>query len=321
MVFQLEPSDIGAIRFGISPGHELCQAIGALQQPGSAPLLWGWMRGLKGLDELHSYGVLTALIPPTGYFPDFLTTPPWTDMSPADEIQALRDADPVGMRVDLTKIRQRAQGLRRELIDSMLADPVAARPVIADAWEEVWSVTLAPHWDQLHRLLSADISHRTRTIAQIGTSGMVDSLHDRVQWAEGSVRVRMRSWSEDVDCAGRGLLLVPSMLGAPYCSVLTEYPVQPTLFYPAHGASDAWHRAGPERDRALAALLGDGRSRVLRCLDGPRSTTEVAELNGIVASTASHHLSLLRDARLVTSTRDGARMMHARTVLGDALLD
>jgi hypothetical protein len=48
----------------------------------------------------------------------------------------------------------------------MLAAPERARALIADAWEEGWDRLLAPHWDALHRLLTADVApqphHRNR---------------------------------------------------------------------------------------------------------------------------------------------------------------
>ncbi|GAB6859125.1 helix-turn-helix domain-containing protein [Microbacterium xylanilyticum] len=46
----------------------------------------------------------------------------------------------------------------------------------------------------------------------------------------------------------------------------------------------------------------------------------MAEEAGIARSTASHHLTVLRDAGLVVSSRDGSRMMHLRTPLGEALV-
>jgi DNA-binding transcriptional ArsR family regulator len=102
--------------------------------------------------------------------------------------------------------------------------------------------------------------------------------------------------------------------------VLTEKPVQPTLFYPVHGLSERWLDRDRSTRRSLAALMGDGRARVLDCLDGPRSTTDTAAACHLAISTASRHLSLLREAGLITTVRDGSQAQHARTILGDALV-
>jgi hypothetical protein len=45
--FRLAPDDISAIRFGISPGHELCHAIRVLQRPDDQPMQWGWLREVR----------------------------------------------------------------------------------------------------------------------------------------------------------------------------------------------------------------------------------------------------------------------------------
>lgn len=40
----------------------------------------------------------------------------------------------------------------------------------------------------------------------------------------------------------------------------------------------------------------------------------------LAVSTASHHLAVLRASRLVDSRREGPRVVHARTPLGEALV-
>lgn len=59
---------------------------------------------------------------------------------------------------------------------------------------------------------------------------------------------------------------------------------------------------------------------VLLALRAPLSTSEVAAAGGLAVSTASHHLARLAAARLVDSRRDGARVVHVRTPLGEALV-
>jgi DNA-binding transcriptional ArsR family regulator len=320
VVFQLGSDDVTGIRFGISPGHELCNAVAVLQQPNAYPLQWGWLRSVQQRIPADALAVLTTVIAPIGYFPDFLTTSPTWQMSPADELVALRAAALPGVLVDLEKVHDRATGARRDAVARMLADPADALARIADAWEQVWQRLLAPHWDALHRLLSADIAYRARLIATDGLAVMINALHDRVSWQAGEVRVQLRIWNEVVPCEGQGLLLVPSVFSRAGCSVLTEKPVQPTLFYPVHGLTEMWHARDRDTRRALAALLGDGRARVLDCLDSPRSTSDTAAVCTLAVSTASHHLTLLRNAGLVNTTRQGQTAMHSRTVLGDALV-
>ncbi|WP_350347603.1 DUF5937 family protein [Agromyces sp. G08B096] len=318
--FRLAPDDLSAIRFGISPGHELCHAVRVLQRPAEHPLQWGWLRAVRDRVPRESFDVLALLIGPEGYFPDFLTATPSWDMTPADEAARLREV-PVGpMRVDLEKMLLRSSGARQDAIARMRDQPERARAMVADAWTSVWEALLAPVWTQLERLLRADIAVRARRIATEGIAAMAGDLHRSVDFESDAVRVAMRWHSEVLDCRGSGLVLVPSVLGSAGCSVLTEPPAQPTLFYPAQGVTETWARDPAEAERALGALLGPARAGILLAAHAPRTTSQVAADAGLALSTASHHLTVLREAGLVASRRDGSRVLHLRTPVGEAVV-
>ncbi|MEU9746134.1 ArsR/SmtB family transcription factor [Streptomyces niveus] len=118
----------------------------------------------------------------------------------------------------------------------------------------------------------------------------------------------------------------PSSGRAPLALVDNADPERPlVLRYPV--ALDlADHRAlwaqpaptGP--DGGLAALLGTTRARVLRAVENTASTSELALRTGISDATASHHASVLRAARLVTTRREGSGVRHELTPLGRGLL-
>ncbi|MGF6822372.1 hypothetical protein M2317_001276 [Microbacterium sp. ZKA21] len=318
--FQLSHGDIQAVRFGISPGHELAHAVRVLLRPAQHPLQWGWLRSVRERLPRDSFALLAAVIGDDGYMPDFLTAAPRWDMTPDAEVDALRTAALEPMRVDFGKMVLRSQGARQQALRDMQAHPIRARRMIADARSEVWDAALAPVWPQLERILRADIATRSRTIAASGISAMAGDLHERVSWGDGAVRVRLRKHSEHVDCRGSGLVLVPSVMSSWGCMVLTEPPAQPTLFYPARGVTAGWARDSAETDAALGALLGPARADVLLAAGSARTTSQVARDAGIAVSTASHHLGILRDAGLIASERDGNRMLHLRTPLGEAMV-
>ncbi|WP_258133265.1 helix-turn-helix domain-containing protein [Microbacterium sp. MYb64] len=318
--FRLSPGDIQAVRFGISPGHELAHAIRVLLRPEQYPLAWGWLKEFRGRVPREAFGVLAQVIGADGYMPDFLTTTARWDLTPDDELAAIRSAPLGGMRVDLGKMVVRSSGRRQEALRGMQDDPARARAVIADAWAEVWESAMAPVWPQLERILRADVAVRSRSVATEGLAAMASGIHPWVSWGDGSVRVRLRRHSEDVDCRGSGLVLVPSVMSSWGCMVITEPPAQPTLYYPARGVTAGWARDADDLVHALEALVGPVRAGILLAAHVPRTTTRVAEEAGIAASTASHHLRVLRDAGLLVSTRDGARMMHLRSPLGEALV-
>lgn len=99
-------------------------------------------------------------------------------------------------------------------------------------------------------------------------------------------------------------------------------------FSPQALSAGARTAADVERTQELAdvfRLLGDNsRLRIaLFCLDRPRAVTEVSEGLGLGVSLVSHHLRLLRAARLLRSERRGRQVLyltadeHVRCVLLD----
>jgi DNA-binding transcriptional ArsR family regulator len=318
--FRLGSSDISAVRFGISPGHELVHAVRTILRPQSAPLHWGWFRGLDGRPSGEAFRLLAVICGVDGYLPDFLTATPSGDMTPAEEAERLRQVPAERLRFDLEKMVLRSTGARQQEIRDLIAAPDRARTLIAEAWQEVWDALLAPVWPQMLRLLRADVAVRARRSSDAGLAEMAGTLHSTVTWADEVVRVQMRKHEEVVDCGGTGLVLVPSvMMSTRGCAVLTERPAQPTIFYPAHGVSETWHRDGADALAALTALLGAARARLVLELQQPLSTSECAGLTDLAVSTASHHLTVLRDAGLIDSRRTGVRVLHTRTPLGEAL--
>lgn len=318
--FRLSPGDIQAVRFGVSPGHELAHAVRLLLRPEQHPLQWGWLRDARDRLPRDAFALLSTVIGDDGYLPDFLTTTPRWDLTPEAESAALGKAALAGMRIDLDKMILRSTGQRQQRLRAMRTEPAAARAQIADAWEQVWDCTLAPVWRQLERILRADIAVRSRAVATDGLAAMASELHSKVSWSDSAVRVELRKHREQVDCRGSGLVLVPSVMSSWGCMVLTEPPAQPTLFYPARGVTAEWARDQASTADALAALLGPARAAILLNADTARTTSQVAIDTDIAVSTASHHLSVLRTSGLIASERSANRMLHTRTPLGEAMI-
>ncbi|MEV0900822.1 DUF5937 family protein [Actinoplanes sp. NPDC049802] len=317
--FRLGSADISAIRFGISPGYELVHAVRVVLRPQVAPLHWGWFRTLREEPAGAAFRLMAMISGVDGYLPDFLTADPAGDMTPEEELERLRRIPDERVRSDLRKMVIRSSGARQRELREMAGDPGRARAAIVAAWQEVWETLLAPVWPQMLRLLRADVAVRARRIGEAGIAEMAATLHSSVTWHDGAIRVGLGHYGNTVDCGGTGLVLVPSVMATRRCFVLDEAPTQPTIFYPAHGISESWHRPAPEVLGALTALLGAARARLVLGLQEPLSTSECAHVTELAVSTASHHLTVLRDAGLVDSRRAGGRVLHTRTPLGEAL--
>jgi DNA-binding transcriptional ArsR family regulator len=132
---------------------------------------------------------------------------------------------------------------------------------------------------------------------------------------------------KDIHLDGRGLLLIPSYFCRGKPVALADPSLPPTLVYPvspghpvrppAAGAPLATDAVGSH----LARLLGHTRAAVLQTLGGDCTTSELARRAGVSISSASEHAAVLRDAGLVSSTRQRNAVRHSLTPVGLALLD
>ena len=95
-------------------------------------------------------------------------------------------------------------------------------------------------------------------------------------------------------------------------------PNRYALVYPVSGAL-ADTGSTPAGADGLARLIGQNRARVLRLLDEPRSTTQLAALTGLPLGAVSGHLRVLLEAGSVLRRRAGREVLYWRTSLGDAL--
>ena len=73
---------------------------------------------------------------------------------------------------------------------------------------------------------------------------------------------------------------------------------------------------------ALADLMGATRATVLIALaKGELTTSALARTAHISVASASEHASVLRVANLITSTRQGNRVIHRLTALGTVMVE
>lgn len=72
---------------------------------------------------------------------------------------------------------------------------------------------------------------------------------------------------------------------------------------------------------SLSELLGPARARVVRALDQPQTTGDLAHELQVAPSTASEHLRGLVAARVVGRSRHGRRVLYHLTDEGRQLVD
>jgi DNA-binding transcriptional ArsR family regulator len=201
-----------------------------------------------------------------------------------------------------------------------------ARLRLAAAAVAAHQVLVEPYWGGIHACLHAEHVARVRALAAGGPDGLLASLQNQwVRWRPPVLEVLVPA-DYDVPLNGRGIMLVPSMFAGQVAGLHTN-PADPAsapwlVLPPADGRiaqRHPWSNSRP-RGMALAALVGRNRAAVLRTISDGCTTTQLADRVGISLAAASQHASVLRDAGLITTYRQGSAVLHVITPLGAELL-
>lgn len=322
ITYRLAVEDLADTRFAISPLAEAMCGLWALHEPDRHPVHARWARSTLAALPASDAGLLLALVGPTRALPDFLTPRP-TAPSPAldNELAVVRSAAPEIVRRDL--VGTHAPGSLPDVLDAAASrhdDAVRSlRDAIADALRRLWGAAFAPWWAQMRLVLEADTTYRARQLANGGARLLFADLHPNVRWEDERVQVDDMLGQHDVDAAGRGLLLIPSLFASkPVPPLSPEEP--PWLIYPSRGVATLWRAEATETEPALVALVGGPRARLLHLLDEPAPTIELARRLGVTPSAVSQHLRVLHANRLVSRARDGRQVLYRRSDLGEELV-
>ncbi|WP_231114678.1 ArsR/SmtB family transcription factor [Lentzea aerocolonigenes] len=290
-----------------------------LTEGDSGVLLEPWLRDVRrhGDRQVIRSGVrLLAVLSPLGpYFPDFLTPP--------------EGADGLGAALDAIRATPRAR-LRGELkqLAGVSRTPSWTRPLaegcagalgeMTDALAAYHAAAIEPYSELIEEAVETDRLHRTGSGS---VEGLLHGMWPLMNWRPPVLEVQY-AYRRDLHLNGRGLRLVPSYFCRHTPVAFADPGLPPTVVYPVHH-DWTWQRqlaSGRRQAGALAALLGSTRSAVLAAVGSGATTTELAERLGASASAVSRHTTVLREAGLLTTERQGLSVLHQRTVLGSALL-
>ena len=306
-------------RFAIAPLMELIGAVYALRDPVRYVVHRPWVDWVKPRIATLDLSLLDAAAPVTthGYWPVFVgPTPRVPHAHVADELARVRATPPEQVVVE---IKQTYPAGVPAAAQPFLDDPEAALERLVEQMQAFWDATIAPWWPRISAALEAEIAARARALVARGPQSAFAGLHETVWWENGIVYVHpTRKAAADVDLAGRGLLLVPAVFTWPSVWPRTDPSWDPALVYPPPGTADLW-RPDPPRAEALNALLGERRARILLELDRPACTLELARRMHVSAGGVNSHLSVLRQAGLVSRRREGRLVIYTRTIIGDTL--
>ena len=303
----------------LGPLAETVLAVCLLRSPSQPRTLLSEWRGQVQDKVTPRMKPLTVLFPPGTPGVDLFTL---TGEAPTIEqgVQALLDVPREHLLVEMeyTDRHSRLPGAAWALAET------GGRPDLAEAAQAAYQALVEPYWSRIRALLHAEQVARRRTLAREGADRLLASLQgQRIRWRPPVLEILMPT-DLDMHLDGRGLALVPSVFVGK-CPSLHENPndcaEMPRLVLPAADAGRArlWGGSRPP-GAALAALVGRNRAAVLRSIADGCTTTELARRAGVSLAAASQHATVLRDAGLIASRRQGGAVLHVLTPLGAELL-
>ncbi|HEX6499243.1 MAG TPA: helix-turn-helix domain-containing protein [Micromonosporaceae bacterium] len=302
------------------PLWELALSLHMLQNTHGEPVFGQWRRtvrdGLRTSQLGRRMRLLLALNPPRGYFADFLT-PTTGEWDVRDALEAVRSTPAATLRGDLTV-------LAGEVDLPAEAGPLAHGEVSAvrhltGAMADYYQLAIEPYWRGVRAAVDRDHAARTRAMLDGGTERLLGTLRPGVRWTGGELQVDYPV-DQELYLDGRGLVLQPSYFCWRQPVTLLDPSRPPVLVYPVERGTELVDGAGGTDGNALAALLGRTRAAVLAQVRTGATTGELARRLYISPAAASQHIAVLRNSGLVTSRRDGNRVLHMLTPLGVAML-
>ncbi|WP_306207485.1 ArsR/SmtB family transcription factor [Actinoplanes sp. RD1] len=316
--FEFTAADLAGVRFAHSPMAEVVASAVALRRSSRFEMYATWRAEVSARLDGRRLSSFDALVRgPHRHVPDFLTPVP-TVVRPR-----LRDELAVVAATPLDRVAAEVA----EAWDGASAPPAVARfardprgalDALIGEIREYFAVALAPYWPRLRAVAEADIARRGRAAAEQGSRAIVAALHPGVRWDGEALTVDYGPQHHgDFTAGDLHFTLVPSAFTGPKVLSLARPDTGRALFYPPYGFGAVW--TAPAVSPRLGALLGPTRAAVLSLVGAPHSTGEVADALALAPATASHHLTILRDAGLVTAYRTGRRLLYERTPLGDDL--
>lgn len=320
---KLDVNDLSRVRFGISPAMETVLSLAVVGAPQRYPIHGQWASSVRSEVRAASLQLLSVIVPPQGYVPDFLTPAPGAmRISFNEELEAIREAKPDAMVEELEFLdgdlvipaqwRSRTKHQRNKIIDH----PEKFIPKIVEELRRYWRIAIDPYWKLIERHLRADVVIRSFQLATNGYEVVFDTLDKSIAWHESQLQIS-NNYSYTSGLQGGSLMLAPSVFRRQAAVLMPPY--RPSIIYPIPATERLWLRDDNHVITAIEVLLGRVRAQILELLSVPLSTTEQARLLGVTPGCVSQHLSILRDSGLVHRTRVGRKVLYLRTTLGDAL--
>jgi DNA-binding transcriptional ArsR family regulator len=320
LLIQFSEVDLAKITIAGSPDPlwEALLGLHALQSTEVDPVIATWR---ARVDLTAATRGLFRIAPARGYSPDFLTPEESTEGLDAG-LEAIQGATSSRLRGELARLaggREIPQWAR-----DLAAGGRGVLGELAAALKAFHRTALAPHWAAITECVDDDRRARARTLLDSGLAGLLSGLHPLLTWRGSTLELHGPHVSGELVLGGRGLRLVPSFFCHMAPTVLADPALPPVLVYPIAIDPARFHAGSPaswDPAAALASLLGKTRAQLLVATARGCTTTELGRHAGISTASASYHASILREAGLIETRREGTAVRHTLTELGANLMN
>ncbi|TXL85405.1 winged helix-turn-helix domain-containing protein [Streptomyces sp. IB2014 016-6] len=316
------PQDMTRVRVAPGPDFmwEITNSVQTLQRTDGERVFGAWRRWVRPrLPEGRH--LLSPLLPPYGYSPDFLTPGSGDRTTLRAAIDTLLGTPRPRLRAELAQL----SGSTRlpDWTASLAEGDTDALTRLGDALHAYQAEALVPHWRHVRADLEADRALRMRHLMDGGTEALLSGLGPDVRWRPPVLEVTYPV-DQHLRLDGRGLVLQPSFFCWPTPTTLADGELPPVLVHPIHHTADWVGPAGtagpPTGPGPLGRLLGQTRADLLRASRTGCSTVEAARMLQVTHPAVSQHMNVLRAAGLTTTVRTAGRALHTATAEGRALL-
>jgi DNA-binding transcriptional ArsR family regulator len=202
--------------------------------------------------------------------------------------------------------------------DAFLARPREMLDRLADGLHMYWETVLADEWPRLRSVLEGDVLGRARSLALSGPEAVLEELHPRMRWRPPTIELDKPF--EEMQFEGRSLVLIPLVFAKSVLIANQSREQVVALGYQARGTAELAAPAPEGGDGRLDLLLGAGRATVLRALEQPATTTELARRLSYAPSTVSAHLDVLSRAGLIDRHRVRRSVFYGLNATGRSLV-
>ncbi|MEV5880635.1 helix-turn-helix domain-containing protein [Streptomyces sp. NPDC052101] len=291
-----------------APLMELSLALMTLKRRDADAVFGRWRHRLRQTLPAQARPML-QLVSPTGVGPLFLD-PVSTGL--ADGLNKVRSTSPAFALAEFQRVCG-AGVARTEWIRRLASHDQQAWQSLEESITAAYHHVLADAWPRILSGFHAEVALRTRSMAQHGLLATLTSLSPGIRWNGMTLEIP-HAQDREIALGGVGLVLLPSLLwtAPPLVAVQRDGPA--LLVYPA--VTPLPLQDSPTTADPLTALLGTTRALMLRLLTREHTTTGLARALDITAPAASMQTRTLREARLITTHREGKTVWHWCTPLG-----